>query len=271
MFGRGIEYKSPDQIRRMRTAGLVVADIHDAVRAAIAPGVSTGDLDAVAAEVIAAAGATSNFLGYHGFPGVLCVSMNAEIVHGIPGEQVIRAGDVVSVDAGAVVEGWHGDAAFTVVVPGDDAPDPADERLVATTEAAMWAGIAALAGRGRLADVGAAVEDAAEGHGVVREYTGHGIGTAMHQPPDVFNYRTGRRGPAIRSGLCVAVEPMLTRGGEATRLLEDDWTVVTADGSRAAHAEHTVAVHDGGLWVLTARDGGAARLAEHGVQVVPLG
>lgn len=267
MFGRGIEYKSPDQIRRMRTAGLVVADIHDAVRAAIVPGVTTGELDVVAATVIEDAGATSNFLGYHGFPGVLCVSVNSEIVHGIPGDRVVRDGDVVSVDAGAVVQGWHGDAAFTVVV-GD--ADPADEQLVATTEAAMWAGIAALAGGGRLGDVGAAVEDAARDYGIVREYTGHGIGTAMHQPPDVFNYRTGRRGPSIRPGLCVAVEPMLTRGGEATRLLEDDWTVVSADGSRAAHVEHSVAVHDGGIWVLTARDGGAARLAERGVQMVPL-
>ena len=270
MFGRGIEYKSPDQIRRMRTAGLVVADVHDAVRAAIVPGVTTGELDAVAAAVIEAAGATSNFLGYHGFPGVICVSVNSEIVHGIPGDRVVQAGDVVSVDAGAVVEGWHGDAAFTVVVAGDEDPDPADELLVATTEAAMWAGIAALAGGGRLGEVGGAVEDAAEDYGIVREYTGHGIGTAMHQPPDVFNYRTGRRGPSIRPGLCVAVEPMLTRGGDATRLLEDDWTVVSADGSRAAHVEHTVAVHDGGLWVLTARDGGAAQLAAHGVQVVAL-
>ena len=267
MFGRGIEYKSADQIRRMRTAGLVVADIHDAVRAAIAPGVTTGELDRVAAAVIEAAGATSNFLGYHGFPGVLCVSVNSEIVHGIPGDRVIRAGDVVSVDAGAVADGWHGDAAFTVVVEDGD---PADEQLVATTEDAMWAGIAALAGGGRLGDVGAAVQDAADDYGIVREYTGHGIGTAMHQPPDVFNYRTGRRGPSIRAGLCVAVEPMLTRGGEVTRLLADDWTVVTADGSRAAHAEHTVAVHDGGIWVLTARDGGAAQLATRGVHVVPL-
>ncbi|WP_147918542.1 type I methionyl aminopeptidase [Ruania zhangjianzhongii] len=271
MFGRGIEYKQPDQIRRMRTAGLVVADIHDAVRAAIASGVTTGELDAVARDVLAGAGATSNFLGYHGFPGVLCVSVNSEIVHGIPGDQVIRAGDVVSVDAGAVVDGWHGDAAFSVVVPGDEAQvDPADEQLVATTEAAMWAGIAALDGGGRLGDVGAAVEDAAGDYGIVREYTGHGIGTAMHQPPDVFNYARRPRGPSIRPGLCVAVEPMLTRGDEATRLLEDDWTVVSADGSRAAHVEHTVAVHDGGLWVLTARDGGAAELAARGVQVVPL-
>lgn len=267
MFGRGIEYKKPDQIRQMRTAGLVVADIHDAVRAAIAPGVRTGELDAVAARVIEQAGAASNFLGYHGFPGVLCVSVNEEIVHGIPGERVIQDGDVVSVDAGAVVAGWHGDAAFTVVV---GSADPADEALVAATEGAMWAGIAALATGQRLGDVGAAVEAAAGGYGIVREYTGHGIGTAMHQSPDVYNYACRPRGPALRPGLCVAVEPMLTRGGEATRVLEDEWTVVSADGSRAAHAEHTVALHPGGIWVLTAPDGGAAGLARHGVSVAPL-
>ncbi|HLS61797.1 MAG TPA: type I methionyl aminopeptidase [Ruania sp.] len=270
MFGRGIEYKTPDQIRRMRTAGLVVADIHDAVRAAIAPGVTTGELDQVAAQVLQAAGATSNFLGYHGFPGRLCVSVNSEIVHGIPGARVIQPGDVVSVDAGAVVDGWHGDAAFTVVVPAEAGTDPADEALAGTTEKAMWAGIAALATGKWLGDVGAAVEDAADGYGIVREYTGHGIGTAMHQEPDVHNYARRRRGPVLRPGLCVAVEPMLTRGGEATRTLDDGWTVVSADGSRAAHVEHTVAVHADGIWVLTARDGGAAGLAAHDVQVAPL-
>ncbi|WP_022917274.1 type I methionyl aminopeptidase [Ruania albidiflava] len=270
MFGRGIEYKTPDQIRLMRTAGLVVADIHHAVRAAIAPGVSTGALDTVAQDVLDRAGATSNFLGYHGFPGRLCVSVNSEIVHGIPGARVIQPGDVVSVDAGAVVDGWHGDAAFTAVVPAEAGTDPGDEALVRTTEAAMWAGIAALATGKRLGDVGAAVEDASYDYGIVREYTGHGIGTAMHQEPDVPGYRTGRRGPALRPGLCVAVEPMLTRGGEATQVLDDGWTVVSVDGSRAAHFEHTVAVHSRGIWVLTAPDGGAAGLAAHGVDVVPL-
>lgn len=268
MFHRArIEYKSNTQIAAMRRAGLVVAQIHEAVRAAIEPGARTADLNAVAADVLKAAGATSNFLGYHGFPGVLCVSVNSEVVHGIPGERVIEAGDVVSIDAGAVVDGWHGDAAFTVVVA--DA-DPADEALVATTEAAMWAGIAALAQGGRLGVVGAAVEDAADGYGIVLDYTGHGIGTAMHQPPDVPNYRTAHRGPTIKPGLCVAVEPMLTRGGEETQVLADDWTVVSVDGSRAAHAEHTVAVHAGGLWVLTAPDGGAAELAARGVTAAPL-
>ncbi|GAA4831204.1 type I methionyl aminopeptidase [Luteimicrobium xylanilyticum] len=275
MFGRDrIEYKTPDQVRLMRRAGLVVADVHDAVRAAVAVGVTTADLDAVAADVIRAAGATSSFLGYEGYPATVCVSVNDEVIHGIPGERVLRPGDVVSVDAGAVVGGWHGDAAFSVVLPGPDgaAADPADVALVDATERAMWAGIAALAAGGRIGDVGVAVEEVAEGgpYGIVEDYVGHGIGTQMHQDPDVPNYRTRGRGPRVRPGLCVAVEPMLTRGDATTQLCEDEWTVVTDDGSRAAHCEHTVAVLEGGLWVLTAPDGGAAGLAPFGVTVAPL-
>jgi methionyl aminopeptidase len=278
MFGRDhIEYKTPDQVRRMRRAGLVVADVHAAVRAAVAVGVTTSELDAVAADVIRAAGATSSFLGYEGYPATICVSVNDEVIHGIPGERVLRPGDVVSVDAGAVVDGWHGDAAFSVVLPGPDgdAADPADVALVDTTERAMWAGIAALAGGGRLDEVGSAVEDVAEAaeggpYGIVEDYVGHGIGTQMHQDPDVPNYRTRGRGPRVRPGLCVAVEPMLTRGDATTQLCEDEWTVVTDDGSRAAHCEHTVAVLEDGLWVLTAPDGGAAGLAPFGVTVAPL-
>jgi len=266
MFRR-IEYKTGAQMKAMRRAGLVVADIHDEVRAAIRPGATTADLDAAAGRALERAGAASNFLGYYGFPGLICVSVNEEIVHGIPGERRLQAGDLVSVDAGAVVQGWHGDAAFSTVIP--DA-DPADLELVRTTEQAMWSGIAALATARRIEDVGAAVEDAAGAYGIVREYTGHGIGTAMHQPPDVPNYRTGRRSPSVRPGMCLAVEPMLTRGGEATAVLADEWTVVSADASRAAHFEHTVAVHSEGIWVLTARDGGAAGLADFGVQVVPV-
>ncbi|UFU02416.1 type I methionyl aminopeptidase [Ruania suaedae] len=272
MFGRpSIELKTADQIRRMRRAGLVVADVHDAVRASISPGVRTRDLDAIAREVLADAGARSNFLGYHGFPGVLCVSVNDEVVHGIPGDRVLQDGDVVSVDAGAVVEGWHGDAAFTAVA---GAADAADADLIAVTESAMWDGIAALAGGGRLGVVGDAIEDAitASGasYGIVRDYVGHGIGRAMHQPPDVLNYRSTQRGPKIRPGLCLAVEPMIARGEAETEVLEDEWTVVTVDRSRAAHVEHTVAVHADGLWVLTARDGGARALGRRGVAVAPL-
>jgi len=280
MFGRErIELKSPEQMLLMRRAGLVVADAHAAVRAAVAVGVTTAELDAVAAGVLADAGAGSSFLGYHDYAAVLCVSVNDEVVHGIPGERELAAGDVVSVDFGAVVDGWHGDAAFSMVVPG--AVDDGDEALVATTRTAMWAGIAALATADRLGAVGQAVEDVVDAaheaglnggvrYGIVEDYVGHGIGTQMHQPPDVLNYRTRDRGPRLRPGMCLAVEPMLVRGEQESDVLEDDWTVVTRDGSRAAHWEHTVALHDGGIWVLTSPDGGAEALAALGVQVAPL-
>lgn len=277
MFGRErIEYKTPDQVALMRRAGLVVADALDAVRAALAPGLTTAELDAVAEDVIRSAGATPSFLGYHGYPASLCVSVNDEIVHGIPGSRVLQRGDVVSVDCGAVVDGWHGDAAFTAVL---DPADPADVELVGTTEAALWAGIAALATGDRLGAVGEAVEDVVEAaaartggapFGIVEDYVGHGIGTAMHQPPDVPNFRTRDRGTRLRPGLCVAIEPMLVRGAEANHTLADEWTVVTDDGSRAAHWEHTVAVLEGGILVLTARDGGAERLRALGVEVASL-
>ncbi|MCV2395546.1 type I methionyl aminopeptidase [Actinotalea sp. M2MS4P-6] len=270
MFGRErIEYKTAAQVAGMRRAGLVVAAAHAAVRDAVQPGVTTADLDAVAAKVISDAGATPSFLGYHGYPAVLCVSVNDEIVHGIPGPRVIRRGDVVSVDCGAIVDGWHGDAAFTMVL--DDA-DPADVALSATTERAMWAAVAALASGDRLGVVGDAVEQVVEDadveYGIVQEYVGHGIGTAMHQPPEVLNYRTRDRGPRLREGLCVAIEPMLTRGARTTRVLDDDWTVVTEDGQRAAHWEHTVAIGPEGIWVTTAADGGVAGLAPFGVTPV---
>lgn len=269
MFGRDrIEYKTRDQVLLMRRAGLVVAEALDAVRAAVRPGVTTGQLDAVAEDVIRGRGATPSFLGYHGFPASLCVSVNAEVVHGIPGDRVVGAGDIVSVDCGAIVEGWHGDAAFTTVVPP---VDPTDAALVAATERAMWAGVAALQVGGRLGDVGAAVEDSVAGRfGIVEGYVGHGIGTAMHQAPEVLNHRVRERGPRLRDGLCVAVEPMLVRGDPDTAVLDDDWTVVTTDSSRAAHWEHTVALGPDGPWVLTAADGGEAGLAALGVRAVPL-
>ena len=290
LFGRErVEYKTLEQVRVMRRAGLVVADVLAAVRAAARPGTTTADLDAVAAAVIADAGATSNFLGYEGFPATICTSVNDEVIHGIPGSRVLAVGDVVSVDAGAVVDGWHGDSATSFVL-GADGPlapgaaggaaggDPADDALVRATEAAMWAGIAALATGQRLGDVGTAVETAVElagaaggaELGIVEEYVGHGIGTAMHQPPDVLNYRTSDRGMRLRPGMCLCVEPMMTRGSGATRELEDGWTVVTTDGSRAAHWEHSVAILEGGISVLTARDGGAERLGALGVDVVVL-
>ncbi|TKR26945.1 type I methionyl aminopeptidase [Cellulomonas hominis] len=283
MFGREkIELKTPDQVLLMRRAGLVVADALAAARAAAVPGATTADLDAVAAAVIADAGALPSFLGYYDYPATICVSVNDEVVHGIPSGRELQPGDVVSIDCGAIVEGWHGDSALTLVLPE---ADPADVALADLTERAMWDGIAALAAPGGLADrlavVGDAVEDAvaaadpaANGgvpFGIVQDYVGHGIGSAMHQPPDVLNYRARDRGPKLRPGMCLAVEPMITRGGHATEVLDDDWTVVTADGSRAAHWEHSVALHEGGIWVLTAVDGGAAELAARGVTVAPLG
>ncbi|KRD35454.1 type I methionyl aminopeptidase [Oerskovia sp. NPDC060338] len=276
MFGREkIEYKTVDQVRTMRRAGLVVADALATVRSAVRPGMTTADLDALAAAVIGDAGATPSFLGYHGYPATLCVSVNDEVVHGIPGTRELLPGDVVSVDCGAIVDGWHGDSAFSFVLPEADAADVA---LVEATERALWAGIAALATGERLGDVGNAVEDsieasaAADGvaYGIIEEYVGHGIGTSMHQPPDVLNYRTRERGPRLKPGMCLAIEPMVTRGERFTQVLEDDWTVVTDDGARAAHWEHSVAILEDGIWVLTAPDGGAAKLAELGVTIAPL-
>ncbi|WP_454049674.1 type I methionyl aminopeptidase [Cellulomonas sp. Marseille-Q8402] len=283
MFGRErIELKTTEQVLLMRQAGLVVADALAAARAAAVPGATTADLDEVAAKVIADAGAQPSFLGYHDYPATICVSVNDEVVHGIPSGRVLEPGDVVSIDCGAIVGGWHGDSACTVVLPE---ADPADVALSEVTERAMWDGIAALAsGHGlaeRLSVVGEAVEQAVEAtdaalnggvpFGIVQDYVGHGIGSAMHQPPDVLNYRARDRGPKLKPGMCLAVEPMITRGSHATEVLEDDWTVVTADGSRAAHWEHSVALHEGGIWVLTAADGGAAELAARGVTVAPLG
>jgi methionyl aminopeptidase len=276
VFGRErIEYKTHDQVRSMRSAGLVVARALDTVREAVRPGMTTSDLDALAAAVIADAGATPSFLGYEGYPASLCVSVNDEVVHGIPGPRELRPGDIVSVDCGAIVDGWHGDSAVSFVL-GEG--EPRDEALVEATRRAMWAGIAALATSERLGDVGAAIEDSvrvsgeADGvsYGIVEEYVGHGIGSAMHQPPDVPNYRTREKGPRLRPGMCLAIEPMLTLGDRFTEVCEDDWTVVTDDGARAAHWEHSVAILDEGIWVLTAPDGGAAELAELGVRVAPL-
>jgi methionyl aminopeptidase len=277
VFGRErIEYKTHEQVQAMRRAGVVVATALETVRDAVRPGMTTSDLDALAAAVIADAGATSSFLGYEGYPATVCVSVNDEVVHGIPGARELRAGDVVSVDCGAVVDGWHGDSATSFVLA--DA-DPADEALVEATRQAMWDGIAALARSERLGDVGVAIEDSVRAagerdgvaYGIVEEYVGHGIGSAMHQPPDVPNYRTRDRGPRLRPGMCLAIEPMVTRGERFTQVCEDDWTVVTDDGSRAAHWEHSVAILDDGIWVLTAADGGAEELAARGVQVAPLG
>lgn len=267
MFGRRnrIELKTPAEFERMRAAGLVVAGTLAAVREAVKPGATTLELDAVARDVIASAGATSNFLGYHGFPAVICTSVNDEIVHGIPGPRVIAEGDVVSIDGGAIVDGWHGDAAFTMVV-GEGTPEV--RALLEVTEGALWQGLARVVAGGRLTDIGHAVEEyvrAAGQYGIVEEYVGHGIGTAMHMEPGVPNYGPAGQGPELVVGMALAVEPMINLGSRHTRILDDDWTVVTHDGKWSAHFEHTVAITADGPWVLTAHDGGAARFATMGI------
>jgi len=242
--------KTPDQVAHMRRAGRIVAEMHEACTRAAKPGATTADLDAAAREVLARRGARSNFLGYHGFPAVACISPNEVIVHGIPGDRVLEDGDIVSIDCGAIVEGWHADAAVTVPVGGADRESL---RLIDATRAALDAAIAVTAPDRRLGDIGAAVEGVARdgGFAVVREYVGHGIGTAMHEDPDVPNYGTVGRGLRLREGMVLAIEPMLNAGRRTTRLLADGWTVVTADGGRSAHFEHTVAVTASGPEVLT--------------------
>jgi len=272
-----LERKSPDQLRTMRTAGLVVARTLAAIRSAATPGVSTGDLDLLARDLIAEAGATSSFLNYGAgfglppYPAVTCISVNDEIVHGIPSHRVLAEGDLVSVDFGVSVGGWHGDSAITVEV-GTVSPEVA--RLSAVTREALWAGIAAVAVGARVGDVSHAVERSIrrhpEGYGIVAEYTGHGIGSQMHQPPDVPNLGRPGTGPVITKGICLAIEPMVTLGSAATATLEDEWTVVTRDRSTAAHWEHTVTATPRGVWVLTAEDGGEAELARLGVPFGPL-
>ncbi|MBA2464748.1 MAG: type I methionyl aminopeptidase [Nocardioidaceae bacterium] len=261
---RGIEIKTREQIALMREAGLVVGETLELVRTSIRPGMSTADLDSLAEDHIRSRGAVPSFLGYHGFPGSLCVSVNDEVVHGIPGDRVIALGDVVSVDCGAIVRGWHGDAALTVAV-GKVSGEVAE--LVRVTEEAMWRGIAAAALGGRVGDISHAVESyvRTQGvYGILEDYVGHGIGSTMHQPPNVPNYGRPGKGPKLVEGLALAVEPMIVLGSPGTRLLEDDWTVVTEDGSWAAHSENTFTVTERGVWVLTALDGGEAKLAELG-------
>jgi len=235
----------------MRAAGRVVAEMHQAIRAAAAPGVTTLHLDQLARDVLTARGAGSNFLGYHGFPAVICASVNDELVHGIPNERPLQDGDIVSIDCGAIVNGWHGDAAFTMGVGEIDA---SAQRLIDTADRALAAAIAAMQPDGHLGDVGAAVERVvnAAGYGSPREYCGHGIGQAMHEDPDVENRGRRGKGPRLEPGVVLAIEPMLIAGGrDDVFVLDDDWTVVTADGSLAAHTEHTVVVTETGPEILT--------------------
>ena len=244
--------KNEDEIRRMDEAGQVVASIHARIERAIAPGVTTADLDAIARDTLVESGAESSFLGYHGFPGHICASVNDEIVHGIPGNRSLREGDIVSIDVGAILAGYHGDSAWTYGV--GEISDAASTLLRDTEEALNLAVEAAMSGN-RLGAIGHAVETFARrrGRGVVRNYGGHGIGRQMHEDPHVPNVGRPDRGVVLRSGLTLAIEPMLTLGSEDTTTLADGWTVVTADGSLSAHFEHTIAVGPSGGRVLTRR------------------
>ncbi|GAA1844061.1 type I methionyl aminopeptidase [Agromyces salentinus] len=274
MFRRSI-YKSPQELRAMRAAGEATAAALAEARRLIAPGATGLDLDAAAERAILERGGRSNFKLEPGYRHTLCVSVGDDVVHGIPVDRRFRAGDIVSVDGGAEVDGWNGDAAFTTVIPDPERPDvvAARTRLSEVTEAALWHGIAALASVRRLNEVGFAIEEFVESqgeYGILTDYVGHGIGRSMHEEPPVFNYRVDRRGPAVRPGLVVAIEPMIVAGSVETFIRDDGWTVTTSDGADAAHWEHSVAVHADGIWVLTSEDGGAAALAPLGIVPVPI-
>lgn len=265
LLDRGVQIKTPDQIDAMRRAGIVVGETLEVLRAAVRPGMTTAELDAIAEDEIRSRGATPSFKGYHGFPASICASVNEVVVHGIPGDRVLNEGEVISIDCGAIVDGWHGDSAITVAL--GDVPAEVTE-LMRVTEEAMWRGIAAARLGGRVTDISHAVESyirsqpGGAGYGILEEYVGHGIGSEMHQPPNVPNYGKAGKGPKLQRGLALAVEPMITLGTNETDVLEDDWTVVTLDGSWSAHFEHTFALTPDGLWVLTALDGGQAKLEE---------
>jgi methionyl aminopeptidase len=242
--------RTDDEIKTMRRAGRVVAEMHDRIRAAIRPGVTPRQLDAIGRLVLDQRGAQSNFLGYQGFPAVICASPNDVVVHGIPDDTPLREGDVIAIDCGAIVDGYHGDAAFTV---GVGEIEPEAETLIDVTRRALHAGIAEMVPGNRMGDLGYAIQATVEraGFSVVREYVGHGIGTAMHEAPDVPNYGRPGKGQKLRAGDVLAVEPMTCAGGAETTVLADGWTVVTVDGSLSAHWEHTIAITDDGPEILT--------------------
>jgi methionyl aminopeptidase len=247
----GITRRSASDIAAMRRAGQVVAEMHERTRAALRPGVTTGELDRIGREVLADRGATSNFLGVGGtYPAVICASPNEVVVHGIPGDRVLEEGDIVSVDCGAVVDGWHGDAAYTAGI-GEISAEA--RRLIEVTEASLAAAIARMVPGGHLGDIGFAVESVVEAAGlhVVDGYTGHGIGRAMHEEPQVPNWGEAGRGKRLKAGLVIAIEPMVNAGAHAVEVLEDNWTAVTKDRSLSAHFEHTIAITDEGPWVLS--------------------
>ena len=273
-------YKSPAQLRLMVEPGLITAAALDAARPLIRAGVSTLEIDAAAEKAIRDRGGEPNFMLVPGYRHTVCASVNDEVVHGIPGGRILEPGDIVSIDAGAQYKEWNGDSAITVVVPDPSRPEVMAEReqLSKITEGSLWAGIARLAKAKHLNEVGDAIQGYIElegmkvGHryGILTDYIGHGIGRDMHEAPPVFNYRVKQKGPEVKPGLVVAIEPMVVTGKIDTYVAEDDWTVITEDGGMASHWEHSVAVHKDGIWVLTAHDGGAAGLAPFGVVPTPI-
>lgn len=280
MFGRRnrLQGRTDEQLVLMREAGLLVGRTLELLAGEVRPGTTTLELDRLAEEFIRSNGGIPNFQLVPGYSHTLCTSVNDEVVHGIPGPRVLEAGDIVSIDCGAEVKGWNGDAAFTAVVGGREAGRPEDVALIDATEASLYAGIAAMQVGGRLYAVGDAVEASIEAaaerdgrvYGVIDEYVGHGIGTQMHMDPQIPNYAVRETGPKLVDGFTGAIEPMVTLGSTDTKVLADDWTVVTLDGTRAAHWEHSVAVREDGLWILTAVDGGKAALEAAGAAYAPL-
>jgi methionyl aminopeptidase len=266
-----IQIKTLDQLKLMRKAGLVVGETLILIREAIKEGVTTNDLNEIAVKNLAANKAKPNFLNYHGYPAVICASINDEIVHGIPNDRPIKSGDIVSIDFGAIIEGWHGDSAFSVICGSGD---PEDQKLLDVCEESMWVGIAAGKLGAKLTDISHAIEqytNAQGKYGILREYGGHGIGTEMHQEPHVLNFGVPGMGPELKVGMALAIEPMITRGSHKTKVLADEWTVVSQDGSRGAHFEHSFALMpDGKPFVLTALDGGREKLGAKGIEISTL-
>ena len=268
-----IQIKTLEELKTMRRAGLLVGQTLELLRQNVKVGARTDALDAIAAANIKRGGGTSNFKGYGHprFPATICISVNDEIVHGIPGDRIIEDGDLVSIDCGAIIDGWHGDAAFSV---GAGSVDPEDQKLMDTCEESMWRGIAAGKMGGRLSDIGHAIAEYINSqgrYGILQEYSGHGIGTEMHQEPHVFNFGKGGNGPKLIAGMALAIEPMITRGSPKTHVMDDEWTVVSIDKSRGAHFEHSYALlPDGKPFVLTAIDGGRAKLAPLGIEISEL-
>jgi methionyl aminopeptidase len=280
MSRHSVELKTNDQIILMRDAGMATAAALREVRKAIRPGVSTLELDAIAEATIIAKGGHSNFKLVAGYRHTICASINDEVVHGIPSaDRILKAGDIVSIDCGAEIGEWNGDSAITVIVPNADGSQVdsdlvrARQTLSDVTEQSLWAGIAALAKAEYLNEVGMAIEEYiySQGkYGILEEYVGHGIGRSMHEDPAVYNFAVREKGFKVQPGLCVAIEPMVVAGSHRTKILKDGWTVSTKDASDASHWEHSIAVHEKGIWVLTAEDGGVAKLAPLGVKPVPL-